>query len=178
MVWLRVLIGALIALAVAIAVVPLAVLADLKDGGNGWGLCPQGLAVCRTGYFAGFELLAGVVVALGAVLLAIHLCVRALRRMERQQAARDFVASQQQAWLRQQQTWQQREASWTAQSAHLAASPQSGIAASPQSGIAASPQSGIAASPQSGIAGASGSPGGGRAAPDRAAASDPGRRRS
>ena len=117
MIWLRVLIGALIAVAVAIAVVPLAVLADLKDGGNGWGLCPQGLAVCRNGYFAGFELLAGVVIALGAVLLAIHLCVRALRRMERHQAARDFVASQQQAWLRQQQAWQQREASWTAQSA-------------------------------------------------------------
>ncbi len=123
MIWLRVLIGALIAVAVAIAVVPLAVLADLKDGGNGWGLCPQGLAVCRNGYFAGFELLAGVVIALGAVLLAIHLCVRALRRMERHQAARDFVASQQQAWLRQQQAWQQREASWTAQSA-MAASPQ------------------------------------------------------
>ncbi|MET0831890.1 MAG: hypothetical protein ABWY62_05855 [Acidimicrobiia bacterium] len=166
MVWLRVLIGALIALAVAIAVVPLAVLADLKDGGSGWGLCPQGLAVCRTGYFAGFELLLGVVVALGAVLLAIHLCVRALRRIERQQAARAFVASQQQAWLRQQQTWQQREASWATQSA-IAAPPQSGIAAPPQSGIAASPQSGIAAGRRSGIAAAqpSGSPDGGAATP-------------
>jgi hypothetical protein len=131
MVWLRILIGALIALAVAIAVVPLAVLADLKDGGSGWGLCPQGLAVCRNGYFAGFELLIGVIVALGAVLLAIHLCVIALRRLERQQAARAFVASQQQAWLRQQQTWQQREASWAAQSG-MSAPPRSGTAAEPQ----------------------------------------------
>jgi hypothetical protein len=164
MIWLRVLIGALIGLAVAIAVVPLAVLADLKDGGSGWGLCPQGLAVCRNGYFAGFELLAGVVIALGAVLLAIHLCVRALRRIERHQAARAFVASQQQAWLRQQQAWQRREASWSASSA-LAAPPQSGIAAPPQSGLAASPQSGIAASPQSGI---SASPQSGAPAPQAA----------
>jgi hypothetical protein len=166
MIWLRVLIGALIAVAVAIALVPLAVLADLKDGGNGWGLCPQGLAVCRNGYFAGFELLAGVVIALGAVLLAIHLCVRALRRMERHQAARDFVASQQQAWLRQQQAWQQREASWTAQSA-LAAAPRSGVAAAPRSGVAAAPRSGFAAAPQSSTATPqpSGSPRGDRAAP-------------
>jgi hypothetical protein len=158
MIWLRVLIGALIALAVAIAVVPLAVLADLKDGGSGWGLCPQGLAVCRNGYFAGFELLSGVVIALGAVLLAIHLCVRALRRIERHQAARAFVASQQQAWLRQQQAWQRREASWSASSA-LAAPPQSGMAAPPQSGMAAPPQSGMAA-PQAGR-----SPGGDKATP-------------
>ncbi len=171
MIWLRVLIGALIALAVAVAVVPLAVLADLKDGGNGWGLCPQGLAVCRNGYFAGVRApRSASSIALGAVLLAIHLCVRALRRIERHQAARAFVASQQQAWLRQQQTWQQREASWTAQSA-LAASPQSGIAAAPQSGTAASPQSSTAASRPSG------SPGGDRAAPTDPA-SDPGRRRS
>ncbi len=160
MIWLRVLIGALIAVAVAVAVVPLAVLADLKDGGNGWGLCPQGLAVCRNGYFAGFELLAGVVIALGAVLLAIHLCVRALRRMERHQAARDFVASQQQAWLRQQQAWQQREASWTAQSA-MTAAPQSGVAAAPQSGVSRA----VAAVGCCGFAEPSGSPGGDRAAP-------------
>ena len=116
MTWLRLLIGALIAVAVGIAVIPLAVLADLKDGGSGWGLCPEGLSVCRTGYFAGFELLIGVVVALLAVLIAIHACVRMLRRMERQEKARAFVASQQAAWARQQHAWQQREAAWRAQS--------------------------------------------------------------
>jgi hypothetical protein len=147
MIWLRVLIGALIALAIAIAVVPLAVLADLKDGGSGWGLCPQGLAVCRNGYFAGFELITGVVVALGAVLLAIHLCVRALRRLERQQSARAFITSQQAAWLRQQQAWQQREGTWAAQS---------GIPGQPASGAATAP----AAS---------------RTSADRVATTDPGR---
>jgi len=79
---LRIVIGVLIAAAVGVALVPLAVLVDLHDGGTGWGLCHQGLNGCRNSYFAGFELFAGVAVALAAILAVIHLCVRLLRRLE------------------------------------------------------------------------------------------------
>lgn len=80
---LRILVGLLIGAAIAVALVPLAVLVDLKEGGTGWGLCPEGLDTCRTSYFAGFELLAGVVVVLFAILALIRICVRLLRRLER-----------------------------------------------------------------------------------------------
>ena len=79
---LRVLIGVLIAAAIGIALVPLAVLVDLHEGGTGWGLCGEGLDGCRNSYFAGFELFGGIAIALAAVLALIHLCIRLLRRME------------------------------------------------------------------------------------------------
>lgn len=79
---LRVVIGVLIAVAIGIALVPLAVLVDLHDGGTGWGLCAEGLEGCRNSYFAGFELFGGVVLALFVVLALIHVCVRWLRWME------------------------------------------------------------------------------------------------
>jgi hypothetical protein len=79
---LRVLIGVLIAGAIGIALVPLAVLVDLHEGGTGWGLCAEGLDGCRNSYFAGFELFGGVAIALAAVLALIHFCIRLLRWME------------------------------------------------------------------------------------------------
>lgn len=43
---------------IAVAAVPLLALLDLVGGGTGWGLCPRGLAACRTSYFHGPELAA------------------------------------------------------------------------------------------------------------------------
>jgi len=77
-------------------------LVDLKDGGSGWGLCPQGLDACRSSYFAGFELLAGLILVLAVVLLLIHLCVKLMRRLERHKAARAYLARQRAAVARQQ----------------------------------------------------------------------------
>jgi hypothetical protein len=86
---LRVIIGVLIAAAIGIALVPLAVLVDLHEGGTGWGLCAEGLDGCRNSYFAGFELFGVVVIVLFAVLALIHFCVRLLRRMESRRPERD-----------------------------------------------------------------------------------------
>lgn len=82
MVAMRALIVALIAAAVGVALIPLMVLLDLRRGGTGWGLCPEGLAECRTSYFDGFELIGWLGVALFIILGMIAACVRILRYLE------------------------------------------------------------------------------------------------
>jgi hypothetical protein len=77
---LRILIGALVAAAIGVAMVPLWVLLDIRRGGTGWGLCPTGIGACRNSYFSGFELLAYLAVAL--------FCVRVLRLVERHRGIR------------------------------------------------------------------------------------------
>ena len=86
MVPLRVLIGVLIAAAVGIALVPLAVLLDLHEGGTGWGLCEAGVEGCSNSYFAGFEMLGWLAIALAAIVGLIALCVRAMRWLDRRKA--------------------------------------------------------------------------------------------
>lgn len=82
MVLLRTLILALIGAAIAVALIPLMVLLDLRRGGTGWGLCPDGLGECRTSYFDGFELLGWLFVAMFVLLTMIAACVRLLRYLE------------------------------------------------------------------------------------------------
>lgn len=82
MIALRALIVALIGAAVAVALVPLMVLLDLRRGGSGWGLCPDGLAECETSYFDGFELIGWLGIALFLILGMIAACVRILRHLE------------------------------------------------------------------------------------------------
>jgi len=79
---LRTVLGILVAVAIATVTVPILVLADLAGGGSGWGLCPDGLAVCSTSYFAGPELLALLLVVLFATLGGIAVCLRVIRRRE------------------------------------------------------------------------------------------------
>lgn len=64
---------------VGVALVPLFVLLDLKDGGTGLGLCPTGFGGCRTSYFVGFEVLAGVLLVILALVLLIGWLVRLFR---------------------------------------------------------------------------------------------------
>lgn len=83
MIVLRVVIVGLIGAAVAVALIPLMVLLDLRRGGTGWGLCADGLSNCRNSYFAGFELIGWLFLAMFVLLGMIALCVRILRHLER-----------------------------------------------------------------------------------------------
>lgn len=85
---LRAIIAVLIAAVIGVALIPLAVLLDLRRGGSGWGLCADGLAECRNSYFAGFELIGWLFAALFILLGMIAMCVRILRYLE-QRAGRD-----------------------------------------------------------------------------------------
>ncbi len=85
---LRIIIGLLIAAAIAVALVPLWVLLDLHEGGSGWGLCSGGLNTCRNGYFSGFEMLGAVTVALFVIVMLIAVCVRIMRVLERRRRSK------------------------------------------------------------------------------------------
>ena len=99
MIVLRAVIVVLIGAAIAVALVPLMVLLDLRRGGSGWGLCVDGLADCRNSYFAGFELIGWIFAALFILLGMIAMCVRILRYLEQRAALdqpiddRDMVSS-------------------------------------------------------------------------------------
>ncbi len=82
MIILRAFIVGLIGAAVAVALIPLMVLLDLRRGGTGWGLCADGLGDCRNSYFAGFELIGWLFLAMFVLLGMIALCVRVLRHLE------------------------------------------------------------------------------------------------
>jgi hypothetical protein len=85
---LRALIGVLVAAAAGVALVPLLVILDIREGGDGWGLCASGFSGCRTTYFSGFEFVAVLMVILFAILGLIALCVRSIRWLERRDARR------------------------------------------------------------------------------------------
>ncbi len=68
---------------IAVAAIPLLVLIDLLGDGDGWGLCPTGLGSCRTSYFHGPELLAGLLLVLFALVFLLRLAFRADRFIER-----------------------------------------------------------------------------------------------
>ncbi|MGA9598193.1 MAG: hypothetical protein WBV06_18710 [Acidimicrobiia bacterium] len=79
---LRAAIVALITAAIAVALIPLMVLLDLRRGGSGWGLCGDGLSNCRNSYFAGFEFIGWLFGALFILLGMIAMCVRILRYLQ------------------------------------------------------------------------------------------------
>lgn len=85
---LRIFIAFLVAAAVGVAIVPLLVVLDIREGGDGWGLCAEGFANCRTTYFAGFEFVAVIMAALFGILALIGASVRLLRWLNRREAAR------------------------------------------------------------------------------------------
>ena len=83
---LRISIAGLVIAAIGVAMVPLLVVLDIREGGTGWGLCSEGLAGCRTTYFAGFEFVAIIVVAQFGILTLIAGGVRLLRWLNRRDA--------------------------------------------------------------------------------------------
>lgn len=70
---------------IAVAAIPMLVLADLLGDGDGWGLCPNGLGSCRTSYFHGPELFAMLIIALLGLVLLLRVAFRADRVLTRQQ---------------------------------------------------------------------------------------------
>jgi hypothetical protein len=84
MTMIKVLLGVIIAAMVAVALVPMFVLVDLVGGGDGWGLCPDGVASCSTSYFDGLELAAMLVVTLFVLVAGLRIVVQVRRRLEGQ----------------------------------------------------------------------------------------------
>lgn len=80
---LRVFIALAIVAIVAISAIPLLVVFDLVGGGDGWGLCPDGLSSCRTSYFDGPELAAVLTLLVFGLLLLVRIAQRAQRRLQR-----------------------------------------------------------------------------------------------
>lgn len=87
---LRVIIGGLVAAAIGVALVPLLIILDIREGGSGWGLCKEGLSGCRTTYFAGFEAVAVFIVVLASILALIALGFRLLRGIEKRRVRREM----------------------------------------------------------------------------------------
>lgn len=80
---IRVIIGALIAMIVAVTLLPMLVLLDLVGGGDGWGLCPDGLASCRVSYFSGPELVGWLMVFLFLLMFLLRLALHGQRIVDR-----------------------------------------------------------------------------------------------
>ena len=79
---MRILVGAIVAAIVVVALVPMFVLLDLVGGGDGWGLCPDGLASCSTSYFDGLELLAALLVTIFLLLLVLRIALHTERLID------------------------------------------------------------------------------------------------
>lgn len=79
---IRVVIGLIIGGIVFVALMPMFVLVDLAGGGTGLGICPDGLSSCRTSYFDGPELLAGIVVIIFLLVMLLRATVHASRIVE------------------------------------------------------------------------------------------------
>ena len=85
---LRIAIGVVVVGIVAVAAFPLLVLRDLRNGGTGFGLCEAGVGACENSYFSGFEIVAGVILALFALLAVLAFLWKGLRILQKRQAMR------------------------------------------------------------------------------------------
>lgn len=81
MVFVRLLLGALVALLVVVVAIPAIVLLDLVAGGTGLGLCPTGLGTCSTSAYAVMELLVILVGSVAIVGAGIAGCLHILNRL-------------------------------------------------------------------------------------------------
>ena len=81
----RILIGALVVIAIALAVIPLLAALDLARGGSGFGICPEGVWLCAAPYGPVVRLTGLVGLGMGAVAVGIRLARRGLRWAERQE---------------------------------------------------------------------------------------------
>jgi len=79
---LRLVLGVLIAVVAAIVAVPVFIVFDLVSGGTAFGMCSSGLRTCEPGYFAGVELMGGLLLALFVAIGGIALCAKGIRSLE------------------------------------------------------------------------------------------------
>jgi hypothetical protein len=76
---IRIVIGLIITAIVAVAMVPMFVLIDMAAGGDGLGICPDGIGSCGTSYFDGPELVAWLL----ALIFLLMMLLRAALHMQR-----------------------------------------------------------------------------------------------
>ena len=81
---IRLIMGTLIAMMIVVAIIPVLVLRDLNAGGTGWGLCGRDISDCSTSYFAGFELVAVLLIVLFGLVALYRVALKALRWTEHQ----------------------------------------------------------------------------------------------
>jgi uncharacterized membrane protein len=81
----RIVIGLVIASIVVVALVPMVALVDLAGGGDGFGLCPEGIGSCETSYFEGPELLAILTILLFLLLMILRTAFHVRRLVEARQ---------------------------------------------------------------------------------------------
>ena len=81
----RIVIGSVIATIVVVALVPMMALVDLAGGGDGFGLCPEGISSCRTSYFDGPELLGVLSILLFLLLIILRAAFHMRRLLEMRQ---------------------------------------------------------------------------------------------
>lgn len=81
MIALRVLAVILVLAILGVAALPLFVVVDLVSGGDGYGLCAEGLTSCRTSYFDGPELAAFIAIVTFVLLAALRVVEIAMRRL-------------------------------------------------------------------------------------------------
>jgi hypothetical protein len=86
-IWLRIVVGVLLIAVVLVSVVPLLVLLDLAQGGDGYGMCPDGLQACDIPYTAWLELAAGLVLVIFGLIALLRLTMKVVRREERRHQA-------------------------------------------------------------------------------------------
>lgn len=79
---LRIVVWVLLLAALAVGAVPLLVMFDLAAGGTGFGLCPEGIRQCDTGFATPIEISVILVVLLFALVAAIRFVSRLARRLD------------------------------------------------------------------------------------------------
>ena len=79
---IRIVIGVVIGAIVIVALVPMFALVDLAGGGDGLGLCPDGLGSCRTSYFDGPELLGILTIVLILLVMILRAAFHARRLLD------------------------------------------------------------------------------------------------
>lgn len=79
---LRIIVWVLLLAALAVGAIPLLVMFDLAAGGTGFGLCPQGIRQCDTGYATPVELSVILILLLFALVAAIRFVSRLARRLD------------------------------------------------------------------------------------------------
>lgn len=80
---IRLIIGAILALIVVTALVPMGVLLDLAGGGDGFGICEGGsVGSCVTSYFDGLELLGGLTLLIFLLLMLLRMAMHAQRMLD------------------------------------------------------------------------------------------------
>ena len=81
----RALIGALVVIGLALAVIPLLAALDLARGGRGLGICPDGVWLCASPYLPVLRVTGLAGLGMGAVAVGIRLARRGLRWAEKEE---------------------------------------------------------------------------------------------